>query len=234
MRKWKWLVAAAVLLAGVGIAVGMMQLRDAAEAMAEAQLLLNRWGMYVDASSPEALEQAMWTYQEQWKQRYTIVCPFENTPESWCRESEEGRHLISASVGSWSAEWSPLFPINHVAKARVRSDFVWVERREDGSYHITACVARDELRASMVRENGSWKVSRWDNSGDAWMMERYVLSGAQDAAELLTAWGPKMNAAQKSALQNAAALTEQPYESLDAAIQAANEIQINAFCPLRP
>ena len=66
------------------------------------------------------------------------------------------------------------------------------------------------------------------------MMERYVLSGAQDAAELLTAWGPKMNAAQKSTLQNAAALTEQSYESLDAAIQAANEIQINAFCPLHP
>lgn len=42
MRKWKWLMAAAVLLAGVGIAAGMMQLRNAAEAMAEAQLLLNR------------------------------------------------------------------------------------------------------------------------------------------------------------------------------------------------
>ena len=66
------------------------------------------------------------------------------------------------------------------------------------------------------------------------MMERYVLSSAQDAAELLTEWGPKMNAAQKSALQNAAALTEQAYESLDAAIQAANKIQIDKFCPLRP
>ncbi len=43
-----------------------------------------------------------------------------------------------------------------------------------------------------------------------------------------------MNADQKIALQDAAAITEQPYETLDAAIRAAKEINIDAFCPLRP
>ena len=66
------------------------------------------------------------------------------------------------------------------------------------------------------------------------MLKSYVLTDAQSAAALLEEWGDQMNADQKIALQDAAAITEQPYETLDAAIRAAKEINIDAFCPLRP
>ena len=86
----------------------------------------------------------------------------------------------------------------------------------------------------MAREDGVWKVEEDRNDGDAWMLKSYVLTDAQSAAALLEEWGDQMNADQKIALQDAAAITEQPYETLDAAIRAAKEINIDAFCPLRP
>ena len=61
-----------------------------------------------------------------------------------------------------------------------------------------------------------------------------MLTDAQSAAELLREWDSKMNAAQKSALQDALQVTEQTYMTLEDAVTAARTIDIDAFCPLRP
>lgn len=61
------------------------------------------------------------------------------------------------------------------------------------------------------------------------MLRRYVLTDAQSAAELLREWDSKMNAAQKSALQDALQVTEQTYMTLEDAIAAARTIDIDGI-----
>ena len=121
-----------------------------------------------------------------------------------------------------------------MAKVTLRRDCVYIERDEDGKYHVTACVARDEVTAKMAREDGVWKEKEVRNGGDAWMLREYVLTDAQSAAALLEEWDDKMNAAQKIALQDTLQVTEQTYSTLDDAVAAARTIDIDAFYPLRP
>ncbi len=236
MRKW-WIVALAVLIA-VGAAAGVMfrQQRIATENMAEAFELYNQWGVLPDGdwTDQEAIQRAIDAYDARWSQLRIGKHSYASTPADWQIYSRGGRYDISATLGGWSMDWVPLFVLNHVAKATIRSDAVWVEQKDDGNYWITAGVSLDEIQAKMAREDGVWKVEEDRNDGDAWMLKSYVLTDAQSAAALLEEWGNQMNADQKIALQDAAAITEQPYETLDAAIRAAKEINIDAFCPLRP
>ena len=236
MRKW-WIVVLAVLIAA-GAAAGVLfrQQRIATENMAEAFALYNQWGVLSDGdwTDQETLQRAIDAYDARWSQLWIEEHSYASTPEDWQIYSRGGRYDISAVLGGWSMEWSPLFALNHVAKAAIRSDAVWVEQKDDGNYWITAGVSLDEIQAKMAREDGVWKVEEDRNDGDAWMLKSYVLTDAQSAAVLLEEWGDQMNADQKIALQDAAAITEQPYETLDAAIRAAKEINIDAFCPLRP
>ena len=235
MRKW-WIAALAVLIAA-GAAAGVLfrQQRTVAENLAKAYELNDQWGVLPDGewSDQEAIQRAIDDYDARWNQLRIGKHPYASTPDDWQIYAHGGRYDVAATLGGWSMDWSPLFVLNHVAKATVRSDAVWVEQKDDGSYQITACVSLDEIQAKMAREDGVWKVEEERNNGDAWMLKSYVLTDAQSAAALLDEWGDQMNAAQKIALQNAAAITEQPYETLDAAVQAAREIHIDAFCPLR-
>lgn len=78
-----------------------------------------------------------------------------------------------------------------MAKVTLRRDCVYIERDEDGKYHVTACVARDEVTAKMAREDGVWKEKEVRNGGDAWRLREYVLTDAQSAAALLEEWDDK-------------------------------------------
>lgn len=238
MRKWKWWIVVLVVLIAAGAAVGVLvrQQRAATKNMAEAFVLNYQWGVLPndDPADREAIQRAIDAYDARWSRLRTEEHYYASTPEDWQIYSRGGRYDISATLGGWSMDWSPLFVLDHVAKATIRFDSVWVEQLDDGSYHVFASTSLDEIQAKMAWEDGTWKVEEERNNGDAWILKSYMLTNAQSAAELLEEWGDQMNAAQKSALQNAAALTDQPYDTLDDAIAAAKEINIDAFCPLRP
>ena len=236
MRKW-WIVVLAVLIAaGAAAGVLLRQQRTATGNMAEAFELYNQWGVLPDGdwTDREAIQRAIDAYDARWSQLRIGKHSYASTPEDWQIYSRGGRYDVSAALGGWSMDWAPLFVLNHVAKATIRSDAVWVEQKDDGNYWITAGVSLEEIQAKMAREDGVWKVEEDRNDGDAWMLKSYTLTDAQSAAALLEEWGDQMNADQKIALQDAATITGQPYETLDAAIRAAREIIIDAFCPLRP
>ncbi len=235
MTKRKWIILGVllvVLAAAVGITV--RQQREASSVLAEAHVLYQQWGVMPDSDETDAVQQAIDAYNARWNQLCTWAIPYENTPEAWQRDSQSDHNTVSVTLGSWSMDWAPLFLLNRVAKATVRTDSVYVEQAEDGSYRVAACIARDKVRAKMAWKDGAWKVEAEQNDGDEWMLPRYVLSGAQSAAKLLEEWDDKMNAAQKSALQNAAEITQTHYDTLDEAVAAAREIDVDAFCPLHP
>lgn len=237
MRKWKWWILVLVIGMIAAAAVGIIrEQRKASAVLAKSYIMYDQWGVLPegDFSDPEAIRMAIDNYDTRWKQLHIGGHPFDSTLEDWQIFSSAGRYDVSVTLGSWSEDWAPLFFLNHVAKVTVRKDCVYVERGEDGKYHITACVARDEVEAKMAREDGVWKEKEVRNGGDAWMLRRYVLTDAQSAAELLREWDSKMNAAQKSALQDALQVTEQTYMTLEDAVTAARTIDIDAFCPLRP
>ena len=198
--------------------------------------MYDQWGVLPegDFSDPDAIQMAIDNYDTRWKQVHIGGHPYNSTPEDWQIFSSAGRYDVSVTLGGWSEDWAPLFFLNHVAKVTVRKDFVYIEQGNDGKYHITVCIARDEVTAKMAREDGVWKEKEVRNGGDAWMLRRYVLTDAQSAAELLREWDSKLNVAQKSALQDALQVTEQTHSNLDDAIVAARTIDIDAFCPLRP
>lgn len=237
MRKRKWWILGLAVLVVAAAAVGIIrEQREASAVLAESYIMYDQWGVLPegDFSDPDAIQLAIDNYDTRWKQLHIGGHPFDSTLEDWQIFSNAGRYDISVTLGGWSEDWAPLFFLNHVAKVTVRKDCVFIEREEDGNYHITACIARDEVTAKMAREDGVWKEKEVRNDGDAWMLRRYVLTDAQSAAELLREWDNKMNAAQKSALQDALQVTEQTYSTLDDAVAAARTIDIDAFCPLRP
>ena len=234
-KRIRWIAVFSVLIA-IGTAVLLRQQQIATRNMAEAYVQNDQWGVLPDGglSDTDVIQRAIDAYDARWDQLHTEQHRYASTPEDWQIYSRGGRYDVSVTLGGWSMDWAPLFFLNHVAKATIRVDAVWVEKLDDGSYQVIACVSMDQIQAKMAREDGVWKVEEERNDGDAWMLKSYVLSGTQSAAELLEEWGNQMNANQKIALQNAAALTEQPYDNLDDAIQAAKNIKIDAFCPLRP
>lgn len=237
MRKRKWWILGLAVLVVAAAAVGIIrEQREASAVLAESYIMYDQWGVLPegDFSDPDAIQLAIDNYDTRWKQLHIGGHPFDSTLEDWQIFSNAGRYDISVTLGGWSEDWAPLFFLNHVAKVTVRKDCVFIEREEDGNYHITACIARDEVTAKMAREDGVWKAKEVRNDGDAWMLRRYVLTDAQSAAELLREWDSKMNAAQKSALQDALQVTEQTYSTLDDAVAAARTIDIDAFYPLRP
>lgn len=237
MRKRKWWILGLAVLVVAAAAVGIIrEQREASAVLAESYIMYDQWGVLPegDFSDPDAIQLAIDNYDTRWKQLHIGGHPFDSTLEDWQIFSNAGRYDISVTLGGWSEDWAPLFFLNHVAKVTVRKDCVFIEREEDGNYHITACIARDEVTAKMAREDGVWKEKEVRNDGDAWMLRRYVLTDAQSAAELLREWDNKMNAAQKSALQDALQVTEQTYSTLDDAVAAARTIDIDAFYPLRP
>lgn len=237
MRKWKWWILVLAILIVAGAAVGIVrEQKEASAVLAESYVMYDQWGVLPegDPLDPDAIQLAIDAYDARWKQLHIWGHPYNSTPEDWQIFSRGGHYKVSVTLGSWSMDWAPLFFLNQVAKVTVRKDCVYIERGEDGKYRVTACVARDEVTAKMAREDGVWKEEEVRNSGDAWMLKRYVLTDAQSAAELLREWDSKMNAAQKSALQDALQVTEQTYSTLDDAVAAARTIDIDAFCPLRP
>ena len=229
------LVLAVVIIAGAAVGIVREQ-REASAVLAEAYVMYDQWGMLPegDPSDPDAIQLAIDSYDTRWNRLHIGEHPFNSTPVDWQIYANGGRYDVSVTLGDWSIDWAPLFFVNHVAKVTVREDCVYIERGEDGNYHVTACIARDEVEAKMAREDGVWKEEELRNGGDAWMLRRYVLTDAQSAAQLLSEWDDKMNVAQKSALQNAVQVTEQTYSTLDDAVTAARTIDIDAFCPLRP
>lgn len=237
MRKWKWWILVLAVLIVAGAAVGIIrEQREASAVLAESYIMYDQWGVLPegDPTDPDAIQMAIDNYDTRWKQLHIGRHPYNSTPEDWQIFSNAGRYDVSVTLGGWSEDWAPLFFLNHVAKVTVRKDCVYIERDEDDKYHITACIARDEVTAKMAREDGVWKEKEVRNDGDAWMLRRYVLTDAQSAAELLREWDNKMNAAQKSALQDALQVTERTYSTLDDAVAAARTIDIDAFYPLRP
>ena len=237
MRKRKWWILGLAVLIVAAAAVGIIrEQRKASAVLAESYIMYGQWGVLPegDFSDPDAIQMAIDNYDTRWKRLHVGGHPFDSTPEDWQIFSNAGRYDVSVTLGGWSEDWAPLFFLNHVAKVTVRKDCVYIERDEDDKYHITACIARDEVTAKMAREDGVWKEKEVRNDGDAWMLRRYVLTDAQSAAELLKEWDNKMNAAQKSALQDALQVTEQTYSTLDDAVAAARTIDIDAFYPLCP
>lgn len=237
MRKRKWWILMLAVLIVAGAAVGIVrEQREASAVLAESYIMYDQWGVLPegDFSDPDAIQMSIDAYDTRWKQLHIGGHPFDSTLEDWQIFSNAGRYDVSVTLGGWSEDWAPLFFLNHVAKVTVRKDCVYIERDEDGKYHITACIARDEVTAKMAREDGVWKEEEVRNGGDAWMLREYVLTDAQSAAELLEEWDNKMTAAQKSALQDALQVTEQTYSTLEDAVAAARTIDIDAFCPLRP
>ena len=237
MRKWKWWILVLAVLIVAGVAVGIIrEQRKASAVLAESYIMYDQWGVLPegDFSDPDAIQMAIDNYDTWWKQVHIGGHPYNSTPEDWQIFSSAGRYDVSVTLGGWSEDWAPLFFLNHVAKVTVRKDFVYIEQGNDDKYHITVCIARDEVTAKMAREGGVWKEKEVRNGGDAWMLRRYVLTDAQSAAELLREWDSKLNVAQKSALQDALQVTEQTHSNLDDAIVAARTIDIDAFCPLRP
>lgn len=237
MRKWKWWILVLAILIFAGAAVGIIrEQRKASAVLAEAYIMYDQWGVLPegDPSDPDAIQMAIDAYDARWNQLHIWGHPYNSTPEDWQIFSNAGRYDVSVTLGGWSEDWAPLFFLNQVAKVTVREDGVYIDQDENGNYHVTACVARDRVEAKMAREDGVWKEEEVRNSGDAWMLKRYVLTDAQSAAELLREWDDMMNAAQKSALQDALQVTEQTYSTLDDAVAAARTIDIDAFCPLRP
>lgn len=237
MRKWKWWILGLAVLVVAAAAVGIVrEQRKASAVLAESYIMYDQWGVLPegDFSDPDAIQMAIDNYDTRWRQLHIGGHPFNSTPEDWQIFSNAGRYDVSVTLGGWSEDWAPLFFLNHVAKVTVRKDCVYIERDEDDKYHITACIARDEVTAKMAREDGVWKEKEVRNDGDAWMLRRYVLTDAQSAAALLEEWDDKMTAAQKSALQDALQVTEQTYSTLDDAVAAARTIDIDAFYPLRP
>ena len=237
MRKWKWWILVLAILIVAGAAVGIVrEQKEASAVLAESYVMYDQWGVLPegDPSDPDAIQLAIDAYDARWNQLHILGHPYNSTPEDWQIFSHGGRYNVSVTLGSWSMDWAPLFFLNQVAKVTVREDGVYIDRDENGNYHVTACIARDQVEAKMAREDGVWKEEEVRNSGDAWMLKRYVLTDAQSAAELLREWDDKMNATQKSALQDALQVTEQTYSTLDDAVAAARTIDIDAFCPLRP
>ena len=87
----------------------------------------------------------------------------------------------------------------------------WISETEDGDYWIQCCAGNTEMTAVLVKEDGDWKLLRYDSyqKQEDWMPQD-ILSDHGTAAELANA----------------------EYNNFADAVEAANRIHVADICPL--
>ena len=95
----------------------------------------------------------------------------------------------------------------------------WISETEDGDYWIQCCAGNTEMTAVLVKEDGDWKLLRYDSyqKQEDWMSQ-----------DILSDHG---TAADAEALE-AGELANAEYDNFADAVEAANRIHVADICPL--
>ena len=102
----------------------------------------------------------------------------------------------------------------------------WISETEDGDYWIQCCAGNTEMTAVLVKEDGDWKLLRYDSyqKQENWMPQD-ILSDHDTAAYAAS------TEADAEALE-AGELANAEYDNFADAVEAANRIHVADICPL--